>query len=598
MKITPFWFFLLILAVLIISMLFMKNRPMGESFINYNKDSPTNTVYAIPGYPNSDNLKIYDNVYYDKKNGSILVIEGTEYVAGAPNDPIIEKLDVIDRAGTLTTYPFVTTSVGENLPVSPIPTQPTSMPNGYKSVCITAKSKQTTNLQVLYVAWGLDTYIQVIDLIAKTNVVGYIINNGTTPLETLFNATLNSNLAVGAADTDANTGSYVKDTASSKVVYQLASNVFFEPLSGSLVIKNNNSKDVIYGADGATKTDFPHQTDTSSSFSRPWIVYDLVGQNMVVVVPGGGKTTVTLVQKTGDGQTFKVVGSTRFLQDGSIIKDGHTDMTIPDDTTRMKTVTLNLANGTNSAAVAANIGSPPAPVGSSFNMDDYLRKTQYIPPICPACPAVGVTCNTCGNTPSSSNGNSPSSSKSNGNSPSSSKSNGNSGSSSNGRNYGVASATADLGKGVLGTVNNVVNDAAMLGETALLGAGGLTYAAGSGATHLAENVLGGAEKLAYATGSGATHLVKDLVGGVGSLAKVGVQGGSQGGAQNGSQGGRQGGAQNGSQGGRQGGSQGGAQGGVAQLSGPQNPYTYNGTLSEKPGSNFIPVTADFSKFGR
>ena len=32
--------------------------------------------------------------------------------------------------------------------------------------------------------------------------------------------------------------------------------------------------------------------------------------------------------------------------------------------------------------------------------------------------------------------------------------------------------------------------------------------------------------------------------------------------------------------------------------GPQNPYTYNGTLSDKPSSNYIPITADFSKFGR
>jgi hypothetical protein len=32
--------------------------------------------------------------------------------------------------------------------------------------------------------------------------------------------------------------------------------------------------------------------------------------------------------------------------------------------------------------------------------------------------------------------------------------------------------------------------------------------------------------------------------------------------------------------------------------GPMNPYTYNGALSQKPSSNFIPLTADFSKFGR
>jgi len=35
-----------------------------------------------------------------------------------------------------------------------------------------------------------------------------------------------------------------------------------------------------------------------------------------------------------------------------------------------------------------------------------------------------------------------------------------------------------------------------------------------------------------------------------------------------------------------------------QSAGPMNPYTYNGALSQKPSSNFMPLTADFSKFGR
>ena len=170
MKITPFWYFLFVLAVLIISMLFMKNKPMGESFVNFNYEKPENTVYVIPGYPNKENLKIHDNVYFDTKNGSLLVVEGKEHVEGAVNEPIIEKLDVINRAGDLKSYPYVTTNIIDNIPVSPIPTQPATMMNGYKSVCVTASSKQTTNLQVLYVAWGLDTYIHVIDLHTKSRI--------------------------------------------------------------------------------------------------------------------------------------------------------------------------------------------------------------------------------------------------------------------------------------------------------------------------------------------------------------------------------------------------------------------------------------------
>jgi hypothetical protein len=161
------------------------------------------------------------------------------------------------------------------------------MLNGYKSVCITATSKQATNLQVLYVAWGLDTYIHVIDLHTKSNVAGYLLNHGTKPIETKFKAVLNNNLHVGSDDKDANNGTYVKDATSGKVIHQLTSNVFFEPISGSLVTKNTNGMNVIHDSDGHIVEAFPvKKTPSSSAFSTPWITYDLVGQHMIVVVPG------------------------------------------------------------------------------------------------------------------------------------------------------------------------------------------------------------------------------------------------------------------------------------------------------------------------
>ena len=631
MKITPFWYFLFILAVLIISMLFMKNKPMGESFINFNYEKPENTIYVIPGYPNKENLKIHDNVYFDTKNVALLVIEGKEHVEGAVNEPIIEKLDVINRAGDLKSYPYVTTNIIDNKPVSPIPTQPATMMNGYKSVCVTANSKKATNLQVLYVAWGLDTYIHVIDLQTKSNVVGYLLNHGTKPVQTNFNAVLNNSLNVGTDDKDTNNGTYMKDITSGKALYQLTSNLFFEPVSGCLVTKNASGTNIIYNDEGKMADVFPKtKTVSSTAFSTPWITYDLIGQNMIVVVPGVSKTMVTVVKKNADGQTFKVFGTTRFLQDGSVIKDGITETSIPRDTSKLKTVTLKLtqgaAAGTSPSSYGHGAASSPssyghgaassashgaAPLHKGENMDDYLLKTQFIPPICPACPACpsgGGTCNSCGNnsqnkqyslsdllgsTPSAYSGGYSNSAATNSNinkgTPVANSQVTNSPAANskvtnspvvNSKGYGISDTVVGLEQGVFGTANNVIGSAAMLGETALLGAGGLAYAAGSGATNLA----------------------KGIVGGVQGVAQGGYQGVTQGGAQLGSQGGAQGGSQGGAQGGAQGGSQGGvqigAQGTLAQLSGPQNPYTYNGALSEKPSADFIPITADFSKFGR
>jgi hypothetical protein len=168
--------------------------------------------------------------------------------------------------------------------------------------------------------------------------------------------------------------------------------------------------------------------------------------------------------------------------------------------------------------------------------------------------------------------------------------------------YGIGDAAVGLEQGVFGTANNIIGGATLLGETALLGAGELAYAAGSGATNLAKGVVGGVQGLAQGGAQGGYQ--GRAQGGYQGGAQGGYQGGAQGGAQGGYQGGAQGGYQGGAQGGAQGGYQGGvsqggvqigAQGNLAQLSGPQNPYTYNGTLADKPSSDFIPITGGFQQ---
>ena len=34
------------------------------------------------------------------------------------------------------------------------------------------------------------------------------------------------------------------------------------------------------------------------------------------------------------------------------------------------------------------------------------------------------------------------------------------------------------------------------------------------------------------------------------------------------------------------------------LTGPMDPYTYNGKLKQRPSNDFLPRTADFSKFAK
>jgi hypothetical protein len=140
-----------------------------------------------------------------------------------------------------------------------------------------------------------------------------------------------------------------------------------------------------------------------------------------------------------------------------------------------------------------------------------------------------------------------------------------------------------LEKGVFGTTNNLIDSAT-----------GLAYATGSGATNLLKGAGSGASNLLTGAGSGATNLLKgagsgaaDLLKGAGSGATSLLQTNPTN-INNGGSASRNVQGTSGTMG----------QGGSQPMSGPTNPYTYNGALTEKPNSDFLPLTTDFSKFGR
>ena len=250
MKLNVFWYFLLILAVLIISMLFMKKQPNGESFVNYNYNIVANNRCAVSGYPTPNVLKIYDNNYIDTMNGNLLRVYGAAYNPSTSTTPVtntgtstspitspvdtdIQHLDVINRAGTIEAYTYT-----NGVPTNKISQQPTSIPNSYKQWTSYPPTDlelvKTTNNQVFYIPWGKNTYVHVIDLDQKTNACGYFIpdNNGTViyqPYSAVIPLT-----ASAVPDNNVNNNTFVVDSTSSQTMYQLMSNIFYNTKTGDL----------------------------------------------------------------------------------------------------------------------------------------------------------------------------------------------------------------------------------------------------------------------------------------------------------------------------------------------------------------------------
>ena len=75
MKITPFIVLLLLLAILVVFTLFCKFPFFQrEGFITFLKNEDSMTEQIIPQYSDNTVYKLYDNLFFDKKNGSLIIL--------------------------------------------------------------------------------------------------------------------------------------------------------------------------------------------------------------------------------------------------------------------------------------------------------------------------------------------------------------------------------------------------------------------------------------------------------------------------------------------------------------------------------------------
>ena len=202
---------------------------------------------------------------------------------------------------------------------------------------------------------------------------------------------------------------------------------------------------------------------------------------------------------------------------------------------------------------------------------DYILKTQVIPPVCPACPGTCTSSGTSGGINSASSSSSVIKSV---------------GSDVTGVAKDAVSGGTGLAKDVVsggvGVAKDVVSGGVGLAKDTVSGGVGLAKDAASGGVGLAKDVASGGVGLVKDTVSGGVGLVKDTVsGGVGLVSDILPRGS---GSVSGS-GGRGSGSVSGS-------------GGRGSAQNKNDVYTYNGALSNKAPSNFMPVTASFSAFSR
>jgi hypothetical protein len=632
MKLTPLLLFLLLLVVLVIAVITLKNPIVldkQEGFVQFKTNVVPQTETVVPPYSSRSIVKLYDNLFIDRKNANIVEVVGTEFTGNIDEKYLVTKGDVDlsgssitainiqTRDGTISNYPVTNADIKDTKE-----SQISSINSSYNVVPFYTTTCDTTGkYQLFYVPWNTDTYVHAIQITASPsdalassfkpkNVFTYRIPsdssvniNATIYSSSVINLTAPAS-APASADTSSSQNTLTTEPLYSATVqvYQLSSDVKFDSKNGNLIVNGTGSV-IVYDRTGkpTTYTTAPAAsvlpTEISNTSYAPWIVNNANNTTQILYIQSEKLTVVALFQ-TDTANRYKMINIARFNETG--IDNGTTPSPQPAPTPSPQPEQPG-------ASVPPGPPGPPTPspdvnpsaisdyykwywywnsAGPGTNAqfsNNYLLKTQIVPPVCPSCPSANCASGSASSGSSGSSGSSTSINK-----------DGNIISNTVDSAGNVVNKTVDTAGNV---VNKTLDTAGNLVNKTIDTTSGLVTSGATGAANLLTSGASGAANLVTSGVSGATNLLRDAGSGIvnvadktldttgnvlGSLTRnantVGGNGAYYGGLNTPY-------------------GRGYSAPGFSQGSPPIDNYSYYGALPKK-GTNYIPITADFSAFGK
>ena len=596
---------------------FARNWGLTEGFVTFNQNLSAFTKVKVPAYDKTNNIvKLYDDIYYDNRNGNTVIVMGTA------STPAL-LIDVYQRkGGSSTRYNTPATTSGTSTQAFQQTTDESkisTIPSMVKEWSILTSEKNQLN----YLSWGTNTYLTVFDLsnvgLTASAASGDI--PAVVPSYQICTASNYSGNVDGVQKTYSidipitSSYSYADDATAnkdyvepaydpSKNLYKFLNNVYYDVANGNLLMNTSTSTtaksiNVYYRTQASglvssgsvtpltdTIQSATAKTATAQSFtnaaSDPWFILDSVNNNTIMYWPFGANTILAaFANKNVSGVGIPILKIRRFTNNGIYSDDSGSDKGSGSGETKDtsgNTIDDSLLDAFSRWYIYFNTSA----IGSG-NSSDYLLKTQIVPPVCPACPAcpnAGGSCVNCG-----------------GHGGSGTLYGGGSLADVNGPSSGIASlgqsagsaiqgTTSALGTAALGTgivagsvVNNTVDTAGKIVgktlDTAGNIVGGTVGTAGNiigGTVGAAGNIIGGtvgaASNLIQSAGSGVTNLL-----GVNNPNRFGYDQSYRGLNQNNM-----------------------ATSGTYNQGSNVDMYSQYGALPSKGSSNYRPITTDFSSF--
>lgn len=632
----PLFLFLLLLLVLAISAYFGESATVlqTEGFRRFSGETPLMGTVQIDDYSvgtaKNDIIKLYDNMYFDPKNANLIEVGGETLTKGNAESTgvSVTTISVYDRDGGKH-GPYDATK-GEDVPESAT----TKITPTY-SLYTVASTNSDTNPLVLYASWSSDTFIHVFDLSTNktpTSVVSayfpinspvknryYAWNSAAYSLSNTNTLVLSDIGSSSVADGKDSTQVKVSLYDPSKTPFQLCKQIYYDHTNGNLIFGLDDGSISVYNRPftSSSYSDPVPQSFTSKSpmtsseksittsgyypmvvthpNNRFSVYYVVNGANTILVVLANRAGVLSVVYSyfyQADGSRIMTKGQIITLNNSSGSGTGTTTTAGTDSTTSDSGTTGSGTDDANSLSDYYNWLAFWTTVAgakdkdSVFKASNYIPKTAVVPPVCPSCAYCsggscgGGVCTNCGGQ----------------------------GGDGTGGGYSFAdylvkfgSGTKDLVEDTGSGATSLVRDAGAAGLGVLAVGAGLGVGAVKGGVGLAKETVGGAVGLAKETVGGTIGLAREAGSGIAGALKSNPVQINQQNVDDDSR--RRDGYGRGGDGEQY--YDGEGRGGRGTYTLPNaplgqsgiDPYSYNGALVSK-GGNYIPITSDFSAFGK
>ena len=561
-------FVMLLMAIVFLALYEYFSKCFTEGFISFQKNTQSLDTVTVPTYsPTSIVHKLYDNFYFDQKNGNLIQVNGLGYDASSNivdnNGSSVDSIIVTKRDSSIQSLSIGTVKTTDNK-VNNFASA-SSQENGYEvDFCewlLTSSTTNTNNYQVLYIGWTDYTFIDVIDntVVPAVSRLCAIFSDDLsdkqvpTPVPSGSTRANKIDITPFTYTSDSQDGkNIVQSLYNNRSVFQITSFLQFDTTNGNILFLFENSQNIksykLYDRNMNDKSQLKDYSLLESHIQNmPYSVHSFVidptessltpatPKFFIYYITFQQRTIIVVLNKQSSSTSpFTIVKVARFTNKGYVSssngrrnRDG---MPGNDDydyrshshggdwsNFNAEDEPLNPYSSDSEMLLAAFLLREQM----NYLDNNFIHKSQMVPPVFP----VIQNCPSCGN------GNCPShSSDSSGN-----KGGGGGGGGGKSEGGGGGGAAAGFGNNLVnastGLVNNVVDGAVDLTKTAVGETVDLTKAAGGGVMGAINSVgtgIGqfgsGAVNLAENAGSGALGAANSVVGGVVDLSRETIGG--------------------------------------------------------------------------